>query len=578
MALRGRRVTESRGIVFWSVLVALVPGWHDALGEPGERDMVNGRVQGRVVQVTASEVFIDVGASHGIEAGDIVTIGVTPQSVQVQVLDVSASHARCRLNARDRIPGVGATVSAAKKFVAKPQERYRTRHLAKPRRVDELLANWRGLSFDRPVKIAYGQESVQDSERLADRRIRGALAVEYAGLIDPRADRRDRQYHQFALRSDLDVPSFFGGRLNYQHRLRMRTDVAPDLDSRPFALSRSILRIYRMQVGFRLDGWHGAVGRTLVGMPGASLPGGGLIDGVNVRTRVADKLHVGAWVGTAPRINDLFPTGDTLSFGVFGSMRRELQNRMRTRVAIDGGFLGTTFDGVLDRQALSVRASVSETDRWMHGQIILDVNAPTRPTIEPSFAFIDAGIRMANSVRAVVRFEHVRSLRTAEARNALPPGYLSTEAFTSVQTSVSMRVTPGLYLAARAGWRAIAEGVGNLTASVDARAQGLWLADDRISLGIAGALGSHVDGYAMRANYTLPLHRRVDISAGYRFSGYRYRGYIYGDTTLRLYRHQPSLSLDGRVSRRLHGHLDIDALFDAEAVVLATFVHVSMRF
>lgn len=202
------------------------------------------------------------------------------------------------------------------------------------------------------------------------------LAAEYVGLYDPRANHRERQYHQLGLRSDLDIPSLLDGRLNYQHRVRLRTDFAPDLDMRPFEVSRSMVRIYPMQLGFQLGGWRGAVGRTLVGMPGASLPGAGLTDGVNVRTGVAEGVQVGAWAGAAPRINDIRPAGGALSFGVYSSMRRELRNRNRTRLALDSGLLGTTFDGALDRRAVSLRASVSETNRWLHGQVILDMGAP----------------------------------------------------------------------------------------------------------------------------------------------------------------------------------------------------------
>lgn len=573
------RLTAAVAILLTGGLVGNWPGdaradGPDGADAPAPPMVKKGRVQGRVIQVTAREVFVDFGGSHGIKSGELVLIDVAGQAIELPVLDVWDAGARCRLGPDQPIPKVGAPASAAVRELVKPRKkRFRQRRLAKPRPLDDLLARWTGLSLERPSLVAYGESSGMESDDGRDPRVHGMFALEYVGLVDPRPGQLDKQYHQMALRSDLDVPSIMGGRFDYQHRLRLRYDLAPDLDTRPFARSRSLIRIYRMRLGFNLGGFQGAIGRTMAGASGAALPGVGVIDGVNVRRSVAEGVQVGAWAGAAPRISDLRPLGGALGFGAYGSLRRQLDNRKRTRIGVDGGFLGTTFDGQLDRRAVSVRASVTERDRWVHGQMILDIGADTRPTVEPSLAFIDAGARLTRSVRATVRFDHVRSVRTAEAMSELPPEYLSTVAFTAVRAGASVRIARGLHAAARAGWRMTAEGAGSLTSSASVRARGVWLADDRVSVGIDGAVGTYIDGAAARASYTLPLHRHIDVSAGYRFYGYRY-----GGENQRLYRHQPSLSLDGRLLNRFHGHLDLDAFLGSEEMVIATFASLSMRF
>lgn len=532
-----------------------------------------GRVHGTVVQVTAQAVFVDFGASHGVRVGDRVTVDVGRQALEVPVLDVWQSGARCRLDSDQPIPRVGASANAATQPV--PKRRRRTgRRLSKPRPLEQLLASWQGVSRERPALIIHGRDregGAATDER--DERASGALALEYVLLLDASGDRPDRQFHQLALRSDLDIPSLWGGRLDYQHRVRLRSDVASDLISRPFFDSRSLLRIYRLRARLHLGAFTSDVGRTPAGVPGAALPGAGLIDGINVRSAVARGVHVGAWAGAMPRLTDLRPAGGALGFGVYSSLRRQLKNRKRTRITADGGFLATVFDGQLDRRALSLRASISEPDRWLHGQFVADIGAETRPAVEPSLVFLDAGARLPGGVRATVRFDHVRSVRTAEALSELPPGYLSTVAFTAVRAGADLRLTGGLYASARAGWRLSAEGASSMTSSASLRAHGLWLADDHISLGLDGALGSYIDGAAARINYTLPVHRRVDLGAGYRIYGYRY-----GGENQRLFRHQPSLSLDGRLSGGFHGHVDVDAFLGAEETVLATFASLAMRF
>ena len=531
-----------------------------------------GQVKGRVVQVTATDVYVDFGATHGVRKGDRVQVSVGRQEIEVSVLDVWKSGARCSLASDQPIPRIGADAGAgARAPTPPPRSGWRKRRLARPKPLPTLLAKWNGISLERPRLVTYGQSQGIASDAEPESGIRGLVALEYMGQIDPRADRLEKQYHQIALRSDLDVPSLLGGRLDYSHRLRLRYDLAPDLDMRPFAQSRSLVRIYRLRAGFHLGGVHGAVGRTQVG----AVPQAGLIDGASVRTKLAHGLSVGAWAGAAPRITDLAPAGGALGFGAYGSYRHQLDNRERTRIAVDGGFLGTTYDGALDRRALSLRGSLTEADRWLHGQLVLDFLAPTRPSVEPSLMYLDAGMRLADRVRATLRFDQVRSLRTAEAfaSGLLPPGYLSTVAFTSMRAGARVEVAPGIDVHARAGVRLRAEGASSLTSNATVRARGVFWTDDHASFGLDGALGTYIDGMAVRLGYSLPVHRRLELSTGYRFYGYRY-----GGENQRLFIHQPSLSLDGRMPLGLHGHLDIDGYLGDEQLVVAVFSSLARRF
>jgi len=295
----------------------------------------------------------------------------------------------------------------------------------------------------------------------------------------------------------------------------------------------------------------------------------GVVDGVSLRHALGDGAQVGAWAGAAPRITDLRPSGDSLSFGGYGSFSRALDDGA-TRVNIDGGFLGTTWAGAVDRKALALSTAIVGPKHWLYGHAVVEMGAPSRPSVEASQLFVDAGTTVGKKVQLRVRADQVRSVRTAEALALFPSGLYSTVAFSSARAGVQFRPRRGLTISSMTGWRVAAEGAGNLWSTVAVRTRGLLLADDRASLSADGAFGTYVDGGSGKLAYTLPIYRQIELRTGYRLYGYRY-----GTENERLYRHQPSIGLEGMLPGRVHASLDVDAYLGAERMMLATFLTVA---
>ncbi len=533
------------------------------------------RVEGVVVQVTATEVYVSVGARVGVRAGDVVDIDVGRAAlVQLRVVEVGPKSARAALPGDAPIPAVGARVSAAKGPPPKKRRRGRVIKLKAPRTAAAMAARWDGLDTTRPSRIAYaGAGGMGPGAREPGADVSGTVAIDYLGVVDVGGDGGLAPYHRVGLRSDLDVVGAMGGWLGYSHRLRLRLDIASDLDDREFAAARNTLYVYRMRASLDSHGIHAEIGRTHA----APLPGASLIDGATARHRVSEHVYVGAFGGLAPVITDLGLTADATRFGAYASLRYGARRAGGWRLAADGGVIGTTFEGAVDRRALAARATLSDRDRWVHGQAVVDFFAADhpadRPAADPSVLVLDAGARLTPWLRASARFDHFRAARTREALAALPPEYASALAFSSVRGSVDLSLPRGLRLGAFAGWRRPTDGASALWTGADVRAGSLLLGNDVLSVGVDGAFGTFQDAGAATLRYTLPVHARADVTARYRLVLYRY-----GDENQRLFSHAPSLGVDAAIGWGVRAGLDVDAYIGDEERVVTGLATAAFRF
>ena len=540
-----------------------------------------GVVTGSVVSITATEIYIDIGLKQGVRVDDLVQISTkTGNPISVELNDVWAEGARAHLAANQIYPIIGARVTVTIPGGRAPKPDATPRPLPLPLSAQTMAPRWDGVDLHRHQRVSFRPATTHeviptDPEEL---RVHGTVGIESVALWNPLS--KLALYNQFSLRSDLDIGGIggpWGSQIDYSHRLRLRYDLATDISSRRFTRSRHLARIRRLRVGFTRGGLHADIGRSGT----VPVPDVGIIDGVAIRHRLRESdsgfLDVGAWAGARPRIDDLYPTVSALGFGVFSAFRKNLDQAKQRDLAIDVGLIGSTYDGQLDRRALAVAGSLTEPKRWVHTQVVLDLNRPqsdpSRPSVEPTSFFVDIGSRLTRNIRASARIDHVRSLRTAEALAQLPIGYLSTAAFSSVRGTVSWQLRRGLSVDSRAGWRLAAEGSSSLWSSASVRASGIFFGDDHASISIDGSLGHYIDGASVRTRYSLPLFDNFDVTAGYRFHGYRY-----GGENARLWMHQPSLSLESSLPASLYGSLDVDGYLGSEELGIGVLATLTRRF
>ena len=533
------------------------------------------RVHGQVVAVTGTEVYVDFGAAAGVRVGDALFLAIGSEEVTFDIVDVAPRSARAALPAGVLPPRVGDAASAIARPVAAPT--LTADEPEPPDTPENIAARWRGVDLGRPRRVAFGGDAKPAGAAVAGTpAMRGDIAVDYLGIYDLRGIADEREplgptYHRVQVRSSLDVAPPSMDWLDYSHRLRLRLDFEPGAPLR-FPGSRDALLVYRLRAGLTSSVLHAELGRTNA----APIPGASLVDGASVRYRVASGAYLGGFGGASPHLLDLAPALDGYRFGVYTSLRRALgHDADRWRLSADLGFVGTTFDGAIDRRALGVRAAASTSRAWVSARALLDFypadHPAARPSVELSTGTANASVRWGDCVRVSAGFDHYRTERTREALAVLPADYLEATGFSSARGHLSVELARGLALDLRSGYRWQAADADSFWFGGGMHKSALVLRDDRLWFGGDGYFGRYQDGGSGYVGYAFPIHPRLDIDARYRLAGYRY-----GEENQHLWRHWVQLGADAWLRRRLTLQVEADAHFGDEDRVLTTFA--SMRY
>jgi hypothetical protein len=527
-----------------------------------------------VTQLGSDAVYINRGSDDGLRVDDPIAIAAANgRTAAATVVHLARHSARARLAPDAPFPAVGAAVTLPARppgtSTAARAPRLTERHLKTPPPRHQLAALWVGVTTRPPQLIRFrtGLRPLPNAgvdllaAELEPATTRARLALAYAGNYA--LDGARGAYHRLEMRSDLAVPHALSNALDYAHSARLRLDLAPGLDLR-FDDRRTGLRLYRLRLAVRssaVTGSHLELGR----IAGAPAPDAGLVDGAAVRTRLTDTVYVGAFGGAAPTLDDLALTGEAARFGIYGSYRPK--TRQGLYAALDVAGLGSTFAGTLDRRATTVRAHVSGWRAWAHSEIVVDQFGAGHPARNPALgrsaspvdlsrAAVDLGGRPWSWLRASVRIDRVRALRTREVLARLPASYASGTAYSGASASLDARLPGVIDLHTRAGYRAAAAEVDAAWIELGASVTALGLADDRASASALASFGTYYDLASLRARYQLPIHSHVLLESGYRLSFYRY-----DDENRRLWTHAPSLAVDAgmRLGPRLRGTASLAA-------------------
>lgn len=507
----------SRRVVRYVLPVALILSfsyWLPAYGRGVRRK--GDQLIGRVVEVTEQRVYVNMGTVHGLRKGDALTISLPGRKhLNLPVSAVSRRSAVAELANGAVLPQRGALVRAKWRRTERPKKMAKAKPAPRPESLETMESRWRGV--DRKLPYVPRPRVLGPDQRVAKSTpVHGTLRFEYLGLLNLRSTTQEN-FHQVALYSDLEVPRLWIDGLDYAHRFRLRWQMAKDRDSRPFRDSRAVPLVYQARLGLTRGRFRAELGRTV----GAALPDVGMIDGANVRVRLARSVYVGGFGGMAPRPDDLRPTTDASQFGAYTALRWASPGRSRApwSVAIDTGVVGSTWQGAVDRKALTTRAVFDSDHFSIDSQAVLDLYGSDhplhRPTVDLSLLGVGAELRATRWLAAGVRFDRYRFVPTREILATFPQDFLDQPAANSLRGFVDLRLGKTWSLGGQGGWDFAGgetwAGWGELTM----RAGGLLGDDDSLQLAALVNQGNLLDGYGGRIAYVRSILDSWSISASY---------------------------------------------------------------
>lgn len=562
-------------VATWAVWPA--PGLAKRRGKPVRR---GAWVIGRVAQVTATEIYVNIGSRFGLKVGDPVQV-LFPNRTKllVTLADVRPKSARARLPEKPpRWPRPGLRVRARWRSVAKPTtpttptRRVKPKKLPAPEAPETLAARWHGVSVDPPQQVVYQRPATRHSTRPSAPHVRGSLRLEYMGLYDLDSAPQSN-YHRIGLWSDLDVPKLFADWLNYSHRVRLRFDMASDLNDRPFQNSRPIPLVYRLRLGFGAGPFRGALGRTM----GAPVEPAPLIDGGVARVRVARGVYVGAYGGLQPGLDDLAPSTRATGFGGYTSFRLAGASAGGWSLSADAGFVGSTWRGTLDRTAATAQASLDTPKVSLHAQTTVDFYPSEHPSeldsVDLSTLSLHADTRLLSWLRLGARYDHYRLVPTRETLELLGADYALQRPVDGVRGFVDVDLSQRAAIGASGGWDGQSESSWVAWGELMLRYAGVFSDTDWLRASFLGHGGNLLRGYGGRLLYEIaPLPWLTTWVA------YALHHDAYSEFDGSTWRHSPALGMEFLIARRWIIGAQTEAALSDEEQVLQLFATAAFHF
>jgi hypothetical protein len=501
---------------------------------------------GKVVQLTIDGVYVDLGARFGLRSGDEIQLRSLKGSwATLKITGISTKHAYVPVPP-DALPTLGAAARAKWRKVTPPPPRPASAPLRPPEPLPQLTSRWEGVDRSRPQLVGY-RPSARRGEGPPPRGVHGALRLEYLGLMNLGSD-EPQDYHQLGLSSTLEVPRLLADWLDYAHHLRVRFHLARDLDARPFGRSRPELLVYRLRFGINLHRFQAQLGRML----GASMPGASVVDGASVRAQLLPWLYVGGFGGVLPRSDDLRPDVDGSHFGAYAALR--LDGRSGWSVTGDMGVLGSTWQGELDRRAISARAAFDWSRLSLAASAVIDHYGehPSRTSgVELSQLSLLAEGQLTRWLRLGARFDRYLFIPTLESLATYPAEFIEGGAVSSVRGHGDLQLGTQVSLGLQAGFdrqEPKTDVVDSWTfwSDLTLRLRGLLGGDEQLRVSALVYEGVVLSGFGGRLSYLQPLSDWLSLSLDYGLHRDRYAE-ISDSAVLR---HDAAVGSEATVGRR----------------------------
>ncbi|MCC6747119.1 MAG: hypothetical protein IT371_05625 [Deltaproteobacteria bacterium] len=577
---RSARARQPRAVVVAALLLcagfSLLGASRASARKPRPREAA-GLLVGKVVQVTASDVYLNLGARQGLRPGQSVELTLADGgTVTLKLADVWAKGARASLPRGPRLPARGNRVTAEVlgPVASAGPPKLPVKRLPASLPAAALAAKWEGVELDPPKRVPYRLAPVSSAEgKSGERRIRGSVRLEYAGLLDlgsaPQAN-----YHQFGLYSDLDVPRLGVDWLDYSHRLRVRYQLAKDLDARPYQGARPIPMVYRLRLGLETGRFRAEVGRTA----GGPLPEAGVVDGGTARARVTDWLAVGAFGGLAPKLLTLYPGLEATRFGGYLSARLASPPRKNPwSLSADVGFVGSTYRGALDRKAVSAQVAFDLRTLSLYALATVDLYGGAHPAslgaVDLTEAVAELAADATSWLHLGLRYDRYRYVPSREALDLLPGDVTRQDPVNAVRAFFDLRLPKQLVVSVQAGFDRQGGDSWGLWGEAALRASALLAADDQLHLAFLTQQGSTLTSYGGRLRYDLPLASWLSLGGGYALHLDRFSAQEAG-----ILRHTIFASGELLFGRHWIGGVHTETLLSGEEQALQLFATVAYHY
>lgn len=558
-----------------------------AARESDARPRRRGRwLEGHVTAVTLNAVFFDLGAHHGVRAGEVVQLrwrreGRRRRGGRVELrLDAVAEHsARAPLPVGSLIPPRGAR---ARLSWRDPPQRRHVRHLPRAEDPSRAAARWVQLpAVDRPLlpyrarQSGHGARGGQPEQR--DAKARARVTLGYGLLADLGNSTPQASLHQLTVDSEVDLPRLFTSHLDYSHRLRLQVFAAHDLTVRPFQDARPLLLLRRARLGLTVGGLRAEFGR----LDGIAAADGGLVDGATVRVRLGQFFYLRAFGGLAPPMDTLGLDTHATRFGAETGFRLFGQRGGRLgELAADLGVLGSTYAGQVDRRALALRLRWETEGAALYAQTIVDYYGADHPsglsTIDASFLSLEGRVSLGSRYRVAARFDRYRYVPTREILDRFGLDYASGQPVNSGRLMNDLRFGDSSSVLLDVGIDSqAAEGDAGQTwagwGELSYATRGVFRDDDGLRVAALGSYGSLQISAGGRAGYVFTPTEWLTLGGSYLLAWDRYRDGV--DAT--QFRHGIGASADLSLGRHFLCGLDSMVTLSGEERVLQLFATVS---
>lgn len=281
-----------------------------------------------VVEVAATQAYLQPGASGGVHRGSKVTIG----HKQYTVLQTTAAYAVVdfgRESLREQEKGTATVVT---------EEEDKAAELAKPR----PLATWEHAwtEAESPA-LAQTPRFVPLGGAERDRRYDVRLSTAFGALVP---FGRGAGIGRVEINTRIHAEPF-SAPLAFDLDLSVQRWFAPGLDNRNGSGARPTVWLREALVGYGTGGWYAGLGRMRYAA--ATL---GTLDGARVRAPLGAGFGIGAFGGVLPEPLNGSPSLVAQRFGVEASYSRP-DAELRPEAALV--FHGSMFDGKLDERRMS---------------------------------------------------------------------------------------------------------------------------------------------------------------------------------------------------------------------------------
>jgi len=476
--------------------------------------------RGKVRSVRRDLVYVDLGRTHGVQSGDVLTLAGSDAKLEVVHLGEKQLAAR-RIGAGD--VRVGAAVSAPRE-----PEQARVRRpvatLPPPTAAPEALP-WSGAPARRAVLVP----SPPLTTRPERRSVRSELRVTYVGLLDQSPS--DLDLHQAEVRSKFTADLAQG--LTYRHDVAGRVEIGPDLDARHGADSRPYYRVRQLELSWRSRGFlgapddreAGALEAALGRMPLWQSPRGGLLDGARAELALGSGFSAGVHGGLAPDLFDTAPSTDLALVGGHASWSMT-GDEWRANASVT---TATSFwHGAMNRVDLGATGTLARgQDLDLYTNVVATMVEADLLDGSPAFslsrAFLGGRMRPLDWLTVSAHYAHDSLVADRETLALLGVDRLMTDPRESAWLEVRLDALPDLTLAL-SGTLGFGSDSGEYQGG-GARLvlRDLLMRDLRVALGYQLGLSPATETHHPSLDVSLAVGQAFELGLGYGFATFRSR-------------------------------------------------------